>query len=111
MYTLRTNCIETNESFDSGVYETVEAAAKLRFADDKIVPVSDKEARNLILGSIYDWVCVAYSEEGLDEEDDDGEIQNDMFDDEVADYIKAKRPGWQLLLDYDHDRDNYFVVL
>lgn len=98
-YTLKTSFM--GETFESGVYSSVECAARFRYEDDSIVPVSDEMARKLILGSIYDIVCVECPDNGDTVE---------MFNDEVESYVSDKKIGWELLLDYDCNKDNYFVI-
>lgn len=94
----------------SGVYRSFDDGMRFKWdIMDSVVQIPDELARKLILGAIYDQVLEEYSERNLADNDDYGELQFDMFDDEVKDYIARKRPGWELLLDYDYERDNYFV--
>ena len=109
LYTLRIECPEENRNIDCGVYASYDEAMRFQFGDQKAVPVDNAYARSLILGGIYDQVCIEYSEHGLEETDEYGELQSTMFDEEVEDYIENKRGGWELLLDYEYERDNYFV--
>ena len=93
----------------SGVYRSFDDGMKCKWdIMDSVVQIPDELARKLILGAIYDQVLDAYYERDLVDYDN-GELQSDMFDDEIKDYIARKRPGWELLLDYDYERDNYFV--
>ena len=102
LYTIKEFDPCIGDSFEHGVFTTFEEGMRFKYDPmDSVVPVSDEKARKLILGELYEaWNDDAYDYEYNEE---DGV---DAFDDDVARYIDGKRPGWELLLDYDPEKDN-----
>lgn len=110
LYTIKEYDPAAEQTYEHGVFASFEDAMRFKWdIMDSVVPISDEKARKFILMDIYEQIEIEYSEHNLSECDEYDELKSDMFDDEINDYISRKAPGWELLLNYDRDKDNAYV--